>query len=121
MELLAHKTLLYRGSHGIKHWQVKTAGEWRELITSPALITNNGKLLVKEALLGRGITLLPTWLVVDELKEGALQQIELKDEFISVCRNQSPGIFLLYLRPRYRISKIKAAVDFIVKEVSGMK
>ena len=93
-------------------------GNWRELITEPAYISNDGLSVRRAALEGLGIALLPSWGIVDEVDAGTLKVLELRDGVMTVRRSLSSGVYLLYLKPRYRIAKIKAAVDFLVAELS---
>jgi DNA-binding transcriptional LysR family regulator len=74
--------------------------------------------LIQAVLAGQGIALLPKWAVVNELEKGALRELGMEEERVSVTRALDSGIYLLYLKPRYRILKIKAAVDFLVAELS---
>ncbi|MCW9036166.1 MAG: LysR substrate-binding domain-containing protein [Rhodospirillales bacterium] len=117
-DLLAHKTLLYRGPNGILHWQAKTKDVWRELKTSPVYISNDGSALVQAALTGQGIALLPKWGVIDNLNDKSLIELNMEEDHVSVARVSESGIYLLYLKPRYNVLKIKAAVDFLVTELS---
>jgi DNA-binding transcriptional LysR family regulator len=117
-DLVNHQTLLYRGPNGILHWQAKTDDTWRELSTKPVYISNDGSALIQAVLAGQGIALLPKWAVGNELEKGALRELGMEEERVSVTRALDSGIYLLYLKPRYRILKIKAAVDFLVAELS---
>jgi DNA-binding transcriptional LysR family regulator len=117
-DLLHHQTLIYRGPNGILHWQAKTKGIWRELRTNPVYISNNGIALMQAAIAGQGIALLPKWGVASELESGALRELKMKETQVSVTRALESGIYLLYLKPRYGILKIKVAVDFLVDELS---
>lgn len=117
-DLVNHQTLLYRGPNGILHWQAKTDDTWRELSTKTVYISNDGSALIQAVLAGQGIALLPKWAVVNELEKGALRELGMEEERVSVTRALDSGIYLLYLKPRYRILKIKAAVDFLVAELS---
>ena len=118
-ELESHSSLLYRGPNGILHWQVYTNNRWRELITQPAYISNDGIYLKRAVLRGEGIALLPSWGIVDELRSGSLKVLEMSDGVVTVSRALHSGIYLLYLKPRYRIARIKAAVDFLVAELAS--
>ncbi|MBL4907983.1 MAG: LysR family transcriptional regulator [Sneathiella sp.] len=117
-DLLKHKTLLYRGPNGILHWQAKTENVWRELKTNPVFISNDGSAIMRAALSGQGIALLPEWGVLEDLQRGVLKEVTLDNERVSVTRASESGIYLLYHRPRYNVLKIKAAVDFLVTELS---
>ena len=118
-DLHRHQTLHYRGPNGVFQWQTQTEGKWREIRTNPVYVTNNGTALVQAVVNGQGIGLLPKWGISKELERGELQLLEFKEERVSITRDSDSGIYLLYLRPRYGILKIKVAVDFLVAELSN--
>lgn len=117
-ELQDHKTLLYRGPDGVLKWQAKTKNSWEELSTMASFISNEGEALVREALEGAGIGLLPKWAIEKHLATKQLTQINLQDAEVSISRNENSGIFLLYHRPKYSIQKVRATVDFLIAELS---
>ena len=120
-ELLLHRTLLYRGPNGILHWQTLRNDQWKELKTTPRFISNDGLSLIHAASSGQGIALLPRWGITQELVHTHLIEITLPETYISVSRSLDSGVYLLYLRPRYRILKIRAVVDFLIAELSQNK
>lgn len=115
-ELTGHQTILYRGANRIMHWQVKDSRGWSEIKTKPTFISNDGLSIIESAIEGEGIALIPSWGIKKELEQGTLQRITLEEEIVSVSRNVESGIYLLYLKPRYKILKIKKCVDFIINE-----
>ena len=117
-ELKEHQTILYRGANGILNWQVKDINGWSEIQPRPNFISNDGIAIIESAIEGEGIALIPSWAIEKELNQGTLQCISLKEETVSVARNEESGIYLLYLKPRYKIRKIKTAVDFIINELT---
>jgi len=117
-DLLKHRSLLYRGPNGVLDWQANTNGIWRALKTKPALVSNDSEALKRAALSGQGIALAPNWAAQDALDRGDLKEITLQDDLVSVTRAPNAGIFLLYQKTRYSVQKIKAAVDFLVAELS---
>ena len=117
-ELLEHQTLLYRGPNGPRYWQVNTENGWCEVKSRPKCISNDGIWLLNETRRGEGLCLLPRWGLDTDLVNGTLVEIPLTNAKVSVARSLQGGIYLLYLRPRYRIAKIKAAVDFFVSELT---
>ena len=117
-ELKAHQTILYRAANGILNWQVKDINGWSEIQPRPNFISNDGIAIIESAIEGEGIALIPSWAIEKELNQGTLQCISLKEETVSVARNEESGIYLLYLKPRYKIRKIKTAVDFIINELT---
>ena len=120
-ELLIHRTLLYRGPNGILHWQMLQNDTWKELKTTPTFISNAGLSLVSTATKGHGIALLPKWGVSKELANNNLIEITIPETHISVSRSINSSIYLLYLRPRYRILKIRAVVDLLIAELTEEK
>ena len=117
-ELQQHPTLLYRGPNGILGWQARFADGWSDLPTTATFISNQGEAILEEALDNKGIGLVPEWGIRRELASGELIELRLEDAGISVSRNEDSGIFLLYHKPKYSLSKIRAAVDFLVSELA---
>ena len=117
-DLVHHRTLLYRGPNGVLRWQAKTAECWLEVPINPSYISNDGLSLLRWCKNGKGLSLLPRWGLHRELISGELIEIELDDAKLSVSRTFESGIYLLYLKPRYRLLRIKTVVDFLLQELS---
>ncbi|MEP0069323.1 LysR family transcriptional regulator [Pyruvatibacter sp.] len=117
-DLKTHRTMLYRGPGRIINWQAKTKDGWVDVQTNPTFICNEGRQLIDEAIDGTGIGLLPCWSIQEELASGALVALTLEDAELSLSRSDTLGIYLLYNQPRYRLNKIKTAVDFLVAELA---
>jgi DNA-binding transcriptional LysR family regulator len=117
-DLEKHRTLLYRGPGRIVFWQAKTDEGWIDVQSSPAFVCNVGEELVAEAVEDTGLALVPRWGVESELGNGALIAVSLQDADLSLTRRASPGIYLLYHQPKYRLNKIKATVDFLFEELA---
>ncbi|WP_310620662.1 LysR family transcriptional regulator [Flexibacterium corallicola] len=117
-DLEQHKTLLYRGPGRIIYWQANTSDGWVEVRPNPSFICNVGAELVAEAVAGSGLALVPKWGVEQKLRDGLLDAVFLKDAGLSLTRLENAGIYLLYHRPKYRLNKIKATVDFLMEELT---
>ena len=117
-DLQDHRTLLYRGPDRIVYWQAKTANGWIEIKTNPTFICNIAKELVAEAEAGRGLAVVPGWGIREQVADGRLQPIVLGDGKLALSRNEEAGTFLLYQQPKYRLTKIKVAVDFLIDELT---
>ena len=117
-DLQTHHMLMYRGPDRIIAWHAKTQSGWHEIPTQPAFICNVGRELADIALAGAGLGLFFGWGVEPELARGDLVAVTLEDAELSISRDPSAGIFLLYNQPKYRLNKIKAAVDFLVSELT---
>jgi DNA-binding transcriptional LysR family regulator len=119
-DLVAHPALMYRGPNAIIKWQGRDADGWRELPMSPAFVTNDGATLIGLASEHRGLVLLPEWSLEAAFRERRLTRVEMAAD-VSVSREGESGIYLLYLQPRFRIPKIKVAVDFLVERLGGAR
>ena len=64
----------------------------------------------------QGLVLLSEWGLKDYLARGELVPITL-DQTVSVDRGGEVGIYLLYLQTRYRIPKVRVAVEFLVSRL----
>ena len=80
------------------------------------LISNDGSSLIAMACRHRGLVLLSEWGLRSYLRSGELVQVTL-DQPVSVGRGGESGIYLLYLQPRYRIPKVRVAVEFLVEQL----
>jgi DNA-binding transcriptional LysR family regulator len=115
-DLQGHRGLLYRGPNTIIKWQGLDADGWREIPITPAFISNDGASLLAMACQHRGLVLLAEWGLRDYLRRGELVQVPL-DQPVSVGRGGEAGIYLLYLQTRYRIPKVRVAVEFLVERL----
>jgi len=118
VDLQSHKALLYRRPQGVLYWQARSGETWQEIRLSPAYISNQGDALLDQAIAGHGLALIPRWGLSDYLADGSLVHVVLEDADVSASRNENPGVYLLYHRPKYSLKKIRAAVDFLTSELS---
>ena len=81
------------------------------------MISNHGMGILKAAVGGEGIALLPEWGLKEELSTKQLQVINLSDAQVMINTEQGAGIYLLYVRSKYQLQKVKVAVDFLIKEL----
>ncbi|MCE8000127.1 MAG: LysR family transcriptional regulator [Rhodobiaceae bacterium] len=117
-DVLDHKAVFYRQQGGVVYWQAKTHKAWIELRPTAAFITNRGETLLEEALAGSGLALVAQWGIGDHVTEGRLVEIEIEDAELSTIRGDNLGIYLLYHRPKYSLSKIQVTVDFLLAELA---
>jgi DNA-binding transcriptional LysR family regulator len=115
-DLAGHRALMYRGPNAVIKWQGLDDDGWREIPTTPAFISNDGASLIAMACRHRGLVLLSEWGMKDYLRRGELVQVTL-DQPVSVGRGGEAGIYLLYLQTRYRIPKVRVAVEFLVERL----
>jgi len=92
---------------------------WQPIDLNPSLISNHGQLILDNVLAGRGLELLPNWGVSEDVKAGRLIVLELEDGSLATRGNTDMGIYLLYHPPKFRLQKIRVAVDFLVAELGA--
>lgn len=112
-DLQGHRALMYRGPNAVIPWQGLDEEGWREIPVTPAFISNDGASLIAMACRHRGLVLLSEWGLKDFLQRGELVQVTLERP-VSVSRGGEAGIYLLYLQTRYRIPKVRVAVEFLM-------
>lgn len=115
-DLQDHQALLYRGPNALIKWHGQDDDGWRELAVPPAFISNDGAALIAMACQHRGLVLLPEWGLMPYLQRGELLPVTM-DQPVSVGRGGEAGIYLMYLRTRYQIPKVRVAVDFLVERL----
>ncbi len=115
-DLQSHRALMYRGPNTVLKWQGQDDDGWREIPITPAFISNDGASLIAMACRHRGLVLLSEWGLKGYLRRGELVQIKL-DQAVSVSRGEEGGIYLLYLQTRYRIPKVRVAVEFLLERL----
>lgn len=73
-------------------------------------------ILSRAALQHQGIVFMPQWGMQPYLDSGEVVEVPTAD-IISLNRSRDIGIFLLYLRSKYQIPKIKLCVDFLLSHL----
>lgn len=113
LELRRHPGLYFQTPQGPTPWLTQVDGHWHNVSGPAAAIGNAGRWLLKQAVAGKGILMMPRWAMTPYLESGQLVELNLSPEVV-VTRNPDFGIYLLYRTLRYRVPKVKAAVDFLV-------
>ena len=118
LQLRQHHGLFFKTPMGPTPWLSEINGQWQQVTPPAKLITNNGKWLVQEAIAGKGVLMIPNWVVQPHLDNGELVQLTF-DEPLNITENANFAIYMLYQKSAYAIPKVKAAVDFIAARVKG--
>lgn len=116
-QLSHHRGLYYRGPHAVFYWQANVNGKWQQLDNKANIISDHGGGIVKAAVKGDGIALLPEWGIKKQLSKKKLQVIHLSDAKVVMSRGPETGIYLLYIKPKFQVQKVKVAVDFLIKRL----
>ena len=106
-DLAAHRALNFGHASGPHRWQLMQDGEPASFAIEAALCSNNGDVLRAAAIDGNGITLLPTFIVGQDIAAGRLQV--LLPDFPPVPL----GIYALYAPNRFLAAKTRLFVDFL--------
>lgn len=115
-DLPAHRALMYRGPNAVIKWQGLDEDGWREIPMTPSFVSNDGASLIAMACRHQGLVLLSEWGLKEYLSSGELVPIALEQP-VAVDRGGEVGIYLLYLQARYRIPKVRVAVEFLVSRL----
>lgn len=105
---LANHAILHYGHFGNDlDWPLRGLGSSNRLPVTPVLCSNNGDVLKIASLAGRGIVLLPAFIVADQLASGSL---------LPVLEGFEPApvaLHAVYPPDKYRPAKTRAFVDFV--------
>lgn len=114
--LRQHQGLFFRTPNGPTPWLCQLNGEWHDVSAPAVAVSNNGKWLADQAVLGRGIMMAPRWSLAQYLDRGELQELHF-DPVLRINQNPDMAIYLLYQKQRYLVPKVKAVVDFLVAQI----
>jgi len=111
-DLTRHPCLRYTYTSNSNEWRLlKDRVEHRVRIKGPLLV-NNGDALCTAAEHGAGITLLPTFIAGDSIRNGKLEVV-LPDYDCPEL-----GIFAVYSSRRHQSAKVRALIDFLASEIN---
>ena len=108
-DLAQHACLTYGHTTTLQRWRIVRNGEAVMVPIHSVLCSNNGDILRSAALSGRGVAILPTFLVGPDIEAGRLETV--LDRF----PQPELGVHALYASNRYLAAKTRAFVDFLAK------
>ncbi|NMH66270.1 LysR family transcriptional regulator [Shewanella salipaludis] len=117
-DLKSHRGLYFKTPMGATPWWSEIQGQWQDVSAPSILTTNNGKWLVRKAIEGWGILMMPRWVLQPHFDKDELQELTFAEP-LSITQNQDLGVYMLYQKLAYATPKVKAAVDFISARVKG--
>ena len=112
-DLVRHVCLAYTYSPQRNVWLFKRAGKEFTVPIEGRGSANSGDFLRKLAVDGRGLALLPTFIVGDDLATGRLVQV--LDEYDA----GELGIYAVYTQRKFLPAKVRALLDFLVEQFRG--
>ncbi|WP_425092850.1 LysR family transcriptional regulator [Tropicimonas sp. S265A] len=110
-DLSDHKLLHYSNQASGNVWKVTApSGEKRQVRTAGWLTVNDGQSLLNAAQSGLGIAYLPSFLYADALDRGKVVEV------LPELPMESMGIYAVYPPGRFTQPKVRAFIDFLVRE-----
>jgi DNA-binding transcriptional LysR family regulator len=116
MEALSQHACIRFGREGrIVAWQLAAPGNGtrgggtRSVMPAGRLIMGHGEAVLDAALAGHGLAYLPTWLMGEELKQGALEMV------LSESAIEEFDVYALWPRTRDLAPKIRVVVDELLR------
>lgn len=92
-------------------WKFEREGESSEVEVKGRIRTNDTQVIVRAALDGLGIALLPDLTISDPVEKGELTTL------LPDWKTESVGIYALYASRRYQLPAVRAFIDFLVADI----
>ena len=115
-QLRQHNALFYRTPKQPAPWLGYVDGQWQNVDAKAVAISNEANWLIRQAVAGRGIIMLPPWAAQPYVERGELQPLKF-DPPLRMTLEGHASVYLLYAPQRYQIPKIRVAVDFLVAQL----
>ncbi len=110
-ELIQHNCLHYTYFVTGKNWVLNGPDGEHRIATHPQLSANNGDVLYMAARNGLGVTLLPTFIVGDAIRNGELEVI------LPAYKPAEISIYAVYASKRHLSAKVRALIDFTADQI----
>ncbi|MEO1206648.1 MAG: LysR family transcriptional regulator [Pseudomonadota bacterium] len=111
-DLSAHQCLAYGHTTTLQRWRLSDDEGGTSFPITSRLCANNGEVLLKAAIAGQGLAFLPTFMVADGLRTGAL--VTALDAHV----NRQLDIHALYAPNRYLAAKSRLFIDALVRALA---
>jgi len=97
---------------GYSIWHYRNLDETKEVKARGSLVANDAEMLHHASLAGIGITLLPGWMVADDLAMGRVRRILPQYEFTPATFDH--GIYAVFMESEKMMLKVRVFVNFLV-------
>ncbi len=111
-DLTKHRCLHYSVISEREEWRFNTSKGEQSLSIKPVYCSNNGDVLAEMACEGLGLTILPSFLVEDQLSTGRLVRILKRTELTPFM------LSVVYPSRQHLSARVKALVDYLVAELN---
>lgn len=112
-DLLGHNCLLYTYTQPGDEWRYGDGRDQRSIKVAGNLRANNGELLRAAALAGRGIAMLPTFMVGDDVRAGRLLHV------LPQFDDDTASVYAVYPHARHLSTKVRVFVDFLASRLGA--
>lgn len=106
-ELMNHACLNYGHTTTRQRWFLESNGRPLTVPIQSVFCANNGEVLREAAIAGRGITLLPMFLIGQDIAKGRLEVV------LPEYDTTELGLFALYAPNRFLAAKVRVFIDFL--------
>ena len=114
-DLTAHQCLVYSLISGYERWHLYgPSGNRFEVRIRPYLKASNGEFLRDAAVDGRGIVLMPSFIVYREIERGTLIPL------LGSYTHQQMEAYAIYPQTRHLSQRVRAFVDFLAQRFDGI-
>jgi DNA-binding transcriptional LysR family regulator len=107
-DLRAHNCIVYTHANPDSRWRFRAGGEDVAVPVQGDLRVNDDEVIWHAVLGGAGVSLLPTFIVGNDLQAGRLQAV--LTEYVPSERN----LYALYLPNRHLSAKVRVFIDFLL-------
>ena len=115
-QVSAHDCLLFPRPGYNLNWLFKdSSGKMTEVPISGKCLITNSQAIRKCAIAGMGLTLLPDWLVEEDIRSGAL--IRLFNDFTVTATDYEGAIWLMYPSREYVPVKTRVFMDYLIETI----
>ncbi len=111
-DLKGHNCLFYSFLESSSEWRFRSGQGETKVRVAGNFTANNSEAIREAALKSLGIALLPSFIVIPDLREGRLTQVLAGHEVEGAVAND---VYALFLPTRYLSPKVRAFVDFFVE------
>ena len=115
-QIIDHNCLLFpRSGHNL-NWLFKSEQQVHEISVQGKHLITQSSAIKQCTLAGMGLSLLPDWLIQDEIDNGEL--IKLFNDFEVTATDFKGSVWMLYPSREYLPAKVRLFCDFLLKKLS---
>lgn len=115
-DLQSHNCLLLNRARQLTWWHFQRAGQTHKVKVEGNLRSIGGEPLLEAARQGLGITLLPQWMIQDDVAQGRLQHL-LMPWSARLDEHANAQVYAVFQDDRYRRPAVRACLDFFLDNI----